>query len=86
LIFLILSFDFFFGDDFIPYAVWYVRQRILIWFTYKYELADVTLFAILIVALVIPFVTYCDYVYFALDSYSLRKITMAFNACARYVF
>jgi hypothetical protein len=25
--------------------------------------------------------TYCDCVYFVLDSYSLRKITVAFNAC-----
>jgi hypothetical protein len=25
-------------------------------------------------------------VYFALDSYSLRKLTAAFNACVRYVY
>jgi hypothetical protein len=40
----------------------------------------------LVVALVIPFFIYCDCVYFALDSYSLRKLTMAFNACVRYVY
>jgi hypothetical protein len=43
------------------------------------RLADVTPFAIrmrLVVALVIPFFIYCDCVYFALDSYSLRKLTM----------
>jgi hypothetical protein len=36
-----------------------------------------------IVALVIPFFTDCDCVYFALDSYSL---TVAVNACVRYVY
>jgi hypothetical protein len=35
---------------------------------------------------VIPFFIYCDCVYFALDSYSQRKLTVAFNACARYVY
>jgi hypothetical protein len=52
------------------------------------RLADVTPFAVrmrLVVALVIPFFIYCDCVYFALDSYSLRKLTVAFNACVRYV-
>jgi hypothetical protein len=32
------------------------------------------------------FFIYCDCVYFALDSYSLRKLTVAFNACVRYVY
>jgi hypothetical protein len=54
------------------------------------RLADVTLFAVrmrLVVALVIPFFIDCDCVYFALDSYSLRKLTVAFNAyCVRYVY
>jgi hypothetical protein len=36
--------------------------------------------------LVIPFFIYGDCVYFALDSYSLRKLTMAFNTCVRYVY
>jgi hypothetical protein len=36
-----------------------------------------------VVTLVIPFFIYCDCVYFALDSYSLRKLTVAFNACVR---
>jgi hypothetical protein len=40
----------------------------------------------LVVALVISFFNYCDCVYFALDSYSLRKLTVAFNACVRYVY
>jgi hypothetical protein len=47
------------------------------------RLADVTPFAVLmrlVVALVIPFFIYCDFVYFALDSYSQRKLTVAFNA------
>jgi hypothetical protein len=35
----------------------------------------------LAVALVIPFFIFCDCFYFALDSYSLRKLTVAFNAC-----
>jgi hypothetical protein len=39
-----------------------------------------------VVAFVIPFFTYCDCVHFALDSYSLRKLTVAFNACVRYVY
>jgi hypothetical protein len=38
----------------------------------------------LVVAPAIPFFIYCDCVYFALDSYSLRKLTVAFNACVRY--
>jgi hypothetical protein len=44
------------------------------------RLADVTPFAVRmrLVVLVIPFI-YCDCVYFALDSYSLRKLTVAFN-------
>jgi hypothetical protein len=51
------------------------------------RLADVTPFADrmrLVVALVILFLIYC--VYFALDSYSLRKLTVPFNACVRYVY
>jgi hypothetical protein len=40
----------------------------------------------LVVTLVIPFFIYCDCIYFALDSYSLRKLTVAFNACVRYVY
>jgi hypothetical protein len=36
--------------------------------------------------LVIPFFIYCDCVYFGLDPYSLRKLTVAFNACVRYVY
>jgi hypothetical protein len=51
--------------------------------------ADVTPFAgrmRLVVAFVIPFFIYCDCVHFALDSYSLRKLTVAFNACVRYVY
>jgi hypothetical protein len=40
----------------------------------------------LVVALVIPFFTYCDCVYIAFDSYSLRKLTVAFNAYVRYVY
>jgi hypothetical protein len=53
------------------------------------RLADVTHFAVrmrLVVALVIPFLIYCNCVYFALDSYSLRKLTVAFNVCVRYVY
>jgi hypothetical protein len=53
------------------------------------RLAAVTPFAVrmrLVVALVILFFIYCDCVYFALDSYSLRKLTVAFNACVRYVY
>jgi hypothetical protein len=34
----------------------------------------------------ILFFIYCDCVYFALDSYSLRKLTVAFNACVRYIY
>jgi hypothetical protein len=34
----------------------------------------------------IPIFIYCDCVYFALDSYSLRKLTVAFNAFVRYVY
>jgi hypothetical protein len=52
-------------------------------------LADVTPFAVrvrLVVELVISFFIYCDCVYFALDSYSLRKLTVAFNACVKYVY
>jgi hypothetical protein len=30
--------------------------------------------------------SYCDCVYFALDSYSLRKLMVTFNACVRYVY
>jgi hypothetical protein len=40
---------------------------------------------LLVGALVIPFFIYCDSVYFALDSYSLGKLTVAFNGCVRYV-
>jgi hypothetical protein len=40
----------------------------------------------LVAALVILFFIFCDCVYFALDSYSLRKLTVAFNACVRYVY
>jgi hypothetical protein len=40
----------------------------------------------LVVALVIPFFIYCNCVYFALDSYSLRKLTVVFNACVRFVY
>jgi hypothetical protein len=50
-------------------------------------LEDVTPFAVrmrLVVALVIPFFIYCDCVYFALDSYSLIRLTVAFNAYVRY--
>jgi hypothetical protein len=53
------------------------------------RLTDVTPFAVLmrlVVALVIPFFIYSDCVYFALDSYSLRKLTVAFNAYVRYVY
>jgi hypothetical protein len=53
------------------------------------RLADVTPLAVrmrLVVALVIPFFIYCDCVYFAVDSYSLRKLTVVFNACVRYVY
>jgi hypothetical protein len=39
-----------------------------------------------VVALVILFFIYCDCVYFALDSYLLRKLTVAFIACVRYVY
>jgi hypothetical protein len=49
----------------------------------------VTSFAVrlrLVVALVIPFFIYCDCVYFTLDSYSLRKLTVACNDCVRYVY
>jgi hypothetical protein len=35
---------------------------------------------------VIPFFIYCDCVYFTLDSYSLRKLMVAFNTCVRYVY
>jgi hypothetical protein len=38
----------------------------------------------LVVVLVIPFFIYCDCVYFALDSYSLRRLTVEFNV--RYVY
>jgi hypothetical protein len=51
------------------------------------RLADVTPFAVrmrLVVALVIPFFIHCDCVSFALDFYSLRKLTVAFNANVRY--
>jgi hypothetical protein len=34
----------------------------------------------------ILFYIYCNSVYFALDSYSLRKLTVAFYACVRYVY
>jgi hypothetical protein len=37
-----------------------------------------------IYALMIPIFTYCDCVNFALDSYSLRKLRVAFNACFRF--
>jgi hypothetical protein len=53
------------------------------------SLADVISFAVrkrLFVALVILFFIYCNCVYFALDSYSLRKLTVAFNACVRYFY
>jgi hypothetical protein len=53
------------------------------------RVADVTPFAIrmrLDVELVILFFSYCDCVYVALDSYLLRKLTVAFNACVRYVY
>jgi hypothetical protein len=36
--------------------------------------------------LVILFFIYCDCVYFVLDSYSLRKLTVAPNAFVRYVY
>jgi hypothetical protein len=39
-----------------------------------------------VVALVIFFFIYCNCVYFALNFYSLRKPTVTFNACARYVY
>jgi hypothetical protein len=39
------------------------------------------LFAVRFVAFVISFLIYCDFVYFPLDSFSLRKLTMTFNAC-----
>jgi hypothetical protein len=45
---------------------------------------DVIPFAVrmrLIVARVISFFIYYDFIYFALDFYSLRKLTVAFNAC-----
>jgi hypothetical protein len=51
------------------------------------RLADFTFFAVrmrLVVALVIPFFIHCDCVSFALDFYSLRKLTVAFNANVRY--
>jgi hypothetical protein len=38
------------------------------------------------VALVIRILIYFDCVYFALDSYSLRKLTLPFNVCFRYVY
>jgi hypothetical protein len=53
------------------------------------RLADVTPSAVrmrLVVTLVIPFFIYCDCVYFALDSYWLRKLRVAFNACVRCVY
>jgi hypothetical protein len=49
------------------------------------RLADVTPFAVRM-RLVDFFFIYCDLVYFAFDSYSLRKLTVAFNACVRYVY
>jgi hypothetical protein len=53
------------------------------------RLADVTLIAVrmrLVVALVITFFIYCDCVYFTLNSYLLSKLTVALNACVRYVY
>jgi hypothetical protein len=53
------------------------------------RLADVTPFAVrirLVVVLVIPFFIYYDCLSFALDSYSLRELTVALNACVRYVY
>jgi hypothetical protein len=52
------------------------------------SLADVTRFTVrmqLVVALVIPFFIYCDCFYFTLDSYPLRKRTVAWNSCVKYV-
>jgi hypothetical protein len=53
------------------------------------RLVIVTPFAVrmrLVVALVMLFFIYCDFFYFALDSYLLRKLTVAFNASVRYVY
>jgi hypothetical protein len=53
------------------------------------RLADVTPFAVrmrLVVVLVIPFFIYYDCLSFALDSYSLRELTVALNACVRYAY
>jgi hypothetical protein len=40
----------------------------------------------LVAALVLPFFIYYDCVYFALDSYLLRKLRVAFNVCVNYVY
>lgn len=40
----------------------------------------------LVVSLIIPLFTYCDVIYSALDSCSLRKIQVAFNSCVRYIY
>jgi hypothetical protein len=48
---------------------------------YKYEIwvTSLLLFVYFVVALVISFFTYFDFIYFALDFYSLRKLAVAFN-------
>jgi hypothetical protein len=88
----------FLGDDFIPYV--FRAKNLGVTFSYDLNwgehvsticrkvygaLAGLVRMR-LVFALVIPFFTYCDCVYFALDSYSLRKLTVAFNACVRYVY
>jgi hypothetical protein len=91
---------FFFGDDFIPYV--FEAKNLGVTFSYDLDwgdhlniicrkvyralagfrrLADVTPFAVRM-----RLVIYCDCAYFALDSYSLRKLTVAFNVCVKYVY
>ena len=40
----------------------------------------------IIVAIVLPHFLYCDSVYFNLDSRSSRRLSVALNACARYIY
>jgi hypothetical protein len=88
----------FLSDDFSPYV--YIRERTLV-LIYKLSWGDHvstvcrkvygTLAGLRILADVTPFavrmrlIAIGDCVYFVLDSYSLRKFTVVFNACVRYV-
>jgi hypothetical protein len=72
-----------------PHTGWFFFILLCWWDECCLSQADTTLFAFcmrLIVAFVIQFFTSCDCVKFALDSYSLRKLTVAFHACVKYVY